>query len=194
MKTLFISIIVYLFSSNITVAQDNAPKKHPGGSCANKNSGCLKVINLPHRGSAVNDVFGSSKNDFSKKEQSDKSKKEEKPAPKGIISVEEKHIKISGDISYAFPQVLFKRLKKVFLFCYQRELNNHHKLAGQISISFAIGKTHKPYKPKITHSTINNKNVEQCILKVPGRFRFPKHPNNQEVTIIFPMTFQPATP
>lgn len=77
-----------------------------------------------------------------------------------------------------------------FLFCYEREVNaGLPNLGGKIITAFVIGGSGQASQTGINSSTMNNANVERCVLNVIGRIQFPQPTGGVPVTIKYPFNF-----
>ncbi len=73
-------------------------------------------------------------------------------------------------------------------YCYEKQLKIHPELEGKLMVKFTIGESGRVRSAIVTESTINNIEVESCVLyKIKG-WRFPP-PQGGEVSVIFPFIF-----
>ena len=76
-----------------------------------------------------------------------------------------------------------------FRFCYEKELQLQPDLAGKVTVRFTIGRDGTVPKAKIASSTIRQRKVEQCVLKVFRGMRFTK-PEGGICVVNWPLTFR----
>ncbi len=73
-------------------------------------------------------------------------------------------------------------------YCYEKELKNNPNLAGKVVVNFTIGATGDVTAYKVENSTIGNAEVEQCILRMVRRWKFPQ-PSGGDVNVSYPFIF-----
>jgi TonB family protein len=73
-------------------------------------------------------------------------------------------------------------------YCYQRELPAKPGLYGRLVVNFTITPTGQVMLPKIDQTTLNNLNVEQCVVQATRRWTFPR-PENGIVVVSYPFVF-----
>lgn len=77
-----------------------------------------------------------------------------------------------------------------FRYCYEREINaGAPKISGKVITAFAIGASGKASQLAIASSTVNNSNVDRCVLGVLGRIQFPLPAGGVSVSIKYPFNF-----
>jgi hypothetical protein len=80
--------------------------------------------------------------------------------------------------------------KDEFRYCYERELNaGHPKLVGKVLTAFVIGGSGRASQLAIATSSMNDANVERCILGVLSRIQFPQPAGGVPVTIKYPFGY-----
>lgn len=72
--------------------------------------------------------------------------------------------------------------------CYRRALTSNPGLARELRVEFVIGTDGTVNSEKIVDSTLNNAQVEDCILGVFSKMKFPA-PKGGEVMVTFPFVF-----
>ena len=77
-------------------------------------------------------------------------------------------------------------------FCYQKELVKNPKLFGKITIRFIIGKDGRVSMAKVQSSTMHNKIVENCVVRVFYQMAFPKPRGGGIVIVTYPFIFKAA--
>lgn len=97
-------------------------------------------------------------------------------------------ISASGSLdSGAIASVVKSKISGI-KYCYEKELKNNPKLAGKVIVNFTIGETGEVTAYKVESSTINNGEVEQCILRMVRRWKFPP-PSGGTVNVSYPFIF-----
>ena len=80
-----------------------------------------------------------------------------------------------------------------FRYCYEKEINSENpNLSGTIIPEFEIGSSGKVTQAGVSSSSIQNKNVESCVLKVLKRIQFPMSVGGA-VSVRYPFRFNPVT-
>lgn len=77
-------------------------------------------------------------------------------------------------------------------YCYNKGLVKDPKLAGRVSIDFAIGATGKVTSSSVDNNTLADANVGQCIAKAVKRWKFPKPTDGGTVTVTYPFVLEPG--
>jgi TonB family protein len=77
-------------------------------------------------------------------------------------------------------------------YCYEVELNKEPNLAGKIGVSFTIDPTGAVGDASIAQTTLNNNNVEQCVLTRIRRWKFPEPKGGGVCVINYPWVFKAA--
>ena len=98
------------------------------------------------------------------------------PAAAGSIDIEE------------VQQVIRANMGRIKV-CYREGLRENPDLRGEVKVLFTIGLDGRVVSMSIASSTLNNRNVENCILLRFSRMQFPR-PQGGPVTIKYPLIFQ----
>jgi TonB family protein len=77
-------------------------------------------------------------------------------------------------------------------YCYEVELNKDPNLYGKVSVTFLIDAAGGIGDASVQQSTLNNNNVEQCMLSRIRRWRFPQPKGGGQCVINYPWIFKPA--
>jgi len=76
--------------------------------------------------------------------------------------------------------------------CYETQLQTQQDLKGRLLVTFDIKADGKVKNAKADKtSTMKNKKVVDCTLKIIKSLRFPKRPKGEDQTVRFPFNFQP---
>ncbi|MBN1946630.1 MAG: AgmX/PglI C-terminal domain-containing protein [Bradymonadales bacterium] len=73
--------------------------------------------------------------------------------------------------------------------CYQRELQSNPDLQGRVVVHFTIGPTGAVVGARIDDTTLNNSNVEECVVRRILRFQFPEPSTPGLVHVNYPFFF-----
>jgi hypothetical protein len=76
-------------------------------------------------------------------------------------------------------------------YCFEKELQLNPSLGGKVVINWTVDLAGGVLKPYVSSSTMNNKNVESCMVRVVQRWRFDK-PQGGLCSISYPFTFKGA--
>ena len=88
-------------------------------------------------------------------------------------------------------RVIRSRLAQV-RYCYEKELVKKPSLQGKVSTKFVISGAGKVVSATVRQSTMGSKAVEQCIVKVIKRLRFPKPKGGGIVVVNYPFVLKSA--
>ncbi len=78
-----------------------------------------------------------------------------------------------------------------FKYCYEKELLKKSNLRGRIVVSSQIHQKGTTAKVGVRSSSIKDSKVENCILRVFRRMRFPAPPGGGMVRVNYPLVFSP---
>lgn len=71
-------------------------------------------------------------------------------------------------------------------FCYEQGLQLDNALAGRVAVKWTIDASGSVKLAKVQNTTLNNKNVEECILRRLQTWKFPVPEGSQEVPVSYP--------
>lgn len=74
--------------------------------------------------------------------------------------------------------------------CYTDELQNSPDLEGKIVLSWTVDNTGSVQEAKVKSSTLNNKNMESCMLDTLRSQKFPPAPDKTVAEITYPFLFK----
>ena len=111
---------------------------------------------------------------------------------KSNVTVVKGKTRIIGALSQKVVGDYIKRYWAQFKFCYERELSKNPNLYGKISVNFTIDGSGRVSEASVIQTTMNNTNVEECLLRVIRRIRFPQPKGGGEVIVTYPFLFQTA--
>ena len=75
-------------------------------------------------------------------------------------------------------------------YCYERQLQLDENLEGRVEVAFIIGATGAVAQAKILHTTMNNREVEHCMVKKILSWRFPKPQGGGTVRVNYPFVLR----
>ena len=111
---------------------------------------------------------------------------------KAKVSIRKGRTRIIGGLSQEVVGRYIKRYWAQFKFCYERELSKAPNLYGKITTTFTIAGNGRVTEAQTLQSTMHNNNVEQCLLRVIRRIRFPAPKGGGEVIVTYPFMFTTA--
>lgn len=85
---------------------------------------------------------------------------------------------------------VINRVQSQAKYCYEKELTRFPDLAGKIVTSFVIGATGAITKATIADSSMGNPGVENCLLRVIERLRFPPCAGGGVAEVTYPWIFK----
>lgn len=77
--------------------------------------------------------------------------------------------------------------------CYNQELKKDAALAGKVIVKFTVGSKGPVTAAAVKQTTLNNKDVEECMVKEVKTWIFPEPRRGETVDISFPFVFKPTT-
>jgi TonB family protein len=76
-----------------------------------------------------------------------------------------------------------------FKWCYSRELDKDPNLYGKVTVTFTISKEGRVSEALVLNSSMNDMNVESCVLRTIRRINFPRPDGGGEVIVTYPFLF-----
>jgi TonB family protein len=100
---------------------------------------------------------------------------------------------VMGAIDADAVEAALLRRRDLFRLCYEKEINAEDaKLSGRIAASFVIGATGRVTQAGVESTSLNNANVERCVLKVIKDIDdFPIPRGGGVVQVTYPFKFSP---
>jgi TonB family protein len=97
---------------------------------------------------------------------------------------------VMGTIDQNLLHEALRAHKDEFVNCYNREINAENpNLAGKVKVRWTIGASGRVSKAGVDSSTINNRNVEACVVGVIKRIKFPMPEGAGDVEVTYPFNF-----
>lgn len=111
---------------------------------------------------------------------------------KHAVRVVKGRTRVVGGLSQEVVGRYIKRYWAQFKYCYERELSKDPNLYGKITTTFTIAGNGRVSEANVIQSTMHNANVEECVLRVVRRIRFPAPKGAGEVIVTYPFMFTTA--
>jgi hypothetical protein len=99
---------------------------------------------------------------------------------------------ITGSLDRETIRRVIRRHRNEYRYCYEKELNTKRDLNGKIIMKFTIAGNGAVIASKVLSSTMNNRNVENCIAKKIKRWMFPAPKGGGIVVVKYPFIFKPS--
>lgn len=96
---------------------------------------------------------------------------------------------IKGSLSKEEIGRVIRRNLARFKYCYEKQLNANPNLAGKISVYFTIAPTGSVAAASVRETSMNDKTVESCVVKVMHSLKFPKPRGGGIVVVTYPFVF-----
>ena len=75
--------------------------------------------------------------------------------------------------------------------CYQRIRQDHPELQGKVTVKIVIDKGGSVSKADLKSTTLNDADVEQCVIELLRKVRFPEPRGGGIVIMSYPVSFAP---
>lgn len=111
---------------------------------------------------------------------------------KVVADVQTASFTSQGSLSADAIRDVVQRQIRGVTFCYERQLANKPDLQGKVVIRFTIGEDGSVTAMEVEDTTLNDTEVEGCILQRVRRWRFPA-PDSGPVTVSYPFIFSAAS-
>ena len=108
---------------------------------------------------------------------------------KGMTRIRPGKVVYKGSLSREEIQRVVRRHMNQIKYCYEKELAKSPNLQGKVVAFWIIAGTGLVQTAKASQNTMGNKNVEQCVMKVVKRMRFPRPKGGGTVTVTYPFVF-----
>jgi hypothetical protein len=99
---------------------------------------------------------------------------------------------VQGALSKEIIGKVIQRHWNEIKYCYETELNKNPELNGKVAMSFTIDGTGAVSQADVAETTMNNREVEGCIVKSVRRWTFPEPKGGGEVLVTYPWIFKAA--
>lgn len=101
-----------------------------------------------------------------------------------------KEAEVSGGLDREVIAKYIQSQKGKILYCYQRQLSANPGLFGKIAVKFQIDPKGLVESSSIIENTLDNKNVENCLLQLMTGWRFPEPKGGVRVLVNYPFVFK----
>jgi len=95
-----------------------------------------------------------------------------------------------GCLSQATVVQVIDRRRAQAKYCYDSELTRNPNLGGKITVKFEIGASGAVTRARVLDSTMGDSKVEQCLLRVVHRMRFPPCKGGGTASVTYPWLFK----
>ncbi len=111
---------------------------------------------------------------------------------KARLSIGKGRTRISGGLPREVVGRYIQRYRSRFKYCYQNELSRNPNLYGKVTTHFTISGNGRVSEAQAIRTTLNNTNVEQCLLRAIRSISFPPPRGGGEVIVTYPFLFSTA--
>jgi TonB family protein len=108
----------------------------------------------------------------------------------GDLGLIHKESQVTGGLDREVIAKYIASQKGKILYCYERQLSANPGLFGKVAVKFQIAASGAVENSQITESTINNNNVESCLLQLMATWQFPKPVGGVRVQVGYPFVFK----
>ncbi len=106
------------------------------------------------------------------------------------IQVKPQRIELKGCLKPTTVRRVLSRYKSQARYCYEKELTRNPNLAGKVTAEFVIGPTGSVLQSKIQSTSLQNSNVEKCLLRSVNKMKFPACQGGGNAYVTYPWIFQ----
>ena len=99
---------------------------------------------------------------------------------------------VTGPLSTHIVQKIVSSHTSELRECYENALAHNNTLAGEVTLSWTNDTFGHAKEASIEASTLNDQNIEQCLLETVSRWRFPDIKSLDLVKIKYPISFMPS--
>ena len=109
---------------------------------------------------------------------------------KKSIQVKPQRVQLKGCLKPTTVRRVLSRYQSQARYCYEKELTRNPNLAGKVTAEFVIGPTGSVMQSKIQSTTLQNSNVEKCLLRSVSKMKFPACQGGGNAYVTYPWIFQ----
>ncbi len=103
-----------------------------------------------------------------------------------------KETRVTDGLSKELVGKVIKRNFNAIKFCYELQLQHKPELSGKVMILFTIDGTGSVTDANVAESSLDDANVEACMLSQVRRWKFPEPAGGGTVSVSHPWFFKPA--
>lgn len=111
---------------------------------------------------------------------------------KGMTRIVPGKIIYEGGLSREEIQRVISRVMSQIKYCYEKELTKEPNLEGKLVASWTISGTGDVATAQMAQNTMGNQAVEQCVLRIIQRLKFPTPKGGGQVFVTYPFVFSAA--
>lgn len=111
---------------------------------------------------------------------------------KGMTRIVPGKIIYEGGLSREEIQRVISRVMSQIKYCYEKELTKDPNLEGKLVASWTIAGTGDVATAQMAQNTMGNQAVEQCVLRIIQRLKFPNPKGGGQVFVTYPFVFSAA--
>lgn len=109
--------------------------------------------------------------------------------PKGMTKIPDGKTILKGGLKKEEVNRVIRRHLLQVKHCYEKELSKNPNAEGKVSVYFEIGASGSVMTASVRETTMNNNEVESCILGVMRNLRFPPPAGGGIVEVTYPFIF-----
>ena len=107
----------------------------------------------------------------------------------GQVGALEEESEVMGGLDKEVIAKIIRSYLGQIRYCYERQLSATPDLYGKLLVQFSIGQTGGVNTQSILSSSLQNKNVEGCVLKQVANWKFPEPKGGTIVKVSYPFLF-----
>lgn len=106
------------------------------------------------------------------------------------VGVVEEEADVGGGLDKDAVAAVIKSNIGQIRFCYERKLTANPNLYGKVLVQFSIEGQGSAMRPKVSRTTLQDADVEGCILRRLSQWKFPTPPSGTSVLVTYPFLFK----
>ena len=114
------------------------------------------------------------------------------PTTSSVATAQPGELIVTGSLDKDLVEAVIKRNTNQLRYCYQRELTKKPTLAGDVTVKFTISPDGSVSAATVAATTLNNPNVESCLISRFTRFSYPMPKGGGIVIVEYSMVFAPG--
>lgn len=107
----------------------------------------------------------------------------------GQVAAQEEESEVLGGLDKEVIAKIIRSYLGQIRYCYERQLSATPDLYGKLLVQFSIGQAGSVSTQSILSSSLQNKNVEGCVLKQVAAWKFPQPKGGTLVKVSYPFLF-----